>query len=227
MTAHRSPDRHHGVFETLLVLDGRLVELDAHMARLRASLETLFGAPVPDGAEDAAADAARGVPLGRLRLTVSPNGGGLTSDVRIAHVDPAVVFPQAGVRLAPLLVPGGLGAHKWADRRLLEAAETDGSVALLVDADGAVLEASRANMFIVEDGGLVTPPADGRILPGVTRARVIELLGAREEPVSKDRLAAAEEVFLSGSVRGIEPVKPGPLTRVAATDLRRHWEAAP
>ena len=69
-----------------------------------------------------------------------------------------------------------------------------------------VLEASRANVFIVEGDRLVTPPADGRILPGVTRARLLALLDVREEIVSLDRLADADEAFLSGSVRGVEAV---------------------
>jgi para-aminobenzoate synthetase / 4-amino-4-deoxychorismate lyase len=227
------------VFETLLLLDGQPVELDAHMTRLRASLNAVFGSPPPPRAEEAVLDAARDITVGRLRLTVAPNGGGvLAADVRAVPVDPAIVFPavSGGARLAPLLVPGGWGAHKWADRGPLATAEVNGSVPLVVDHDGTVLEASRANVFIVEDGAIVTPPADGRILPGVTRARLIRLLGAREEIVSLHRLSDADEVFLSGSVRGVEPVSacagtqvwtPGTGTQTAATELRRHWEGEP
>jgi para-aminobenzoate synthetase/4-amino-4-deoxychorismate lyase len=98
-----------------------------------------------------------------------------------------------------------------------------------VDEDGSVLEASRANVFVVENGSVVTPPADGRLLPGVTRARVVELAGVREEPIDLDRLHAADEVFLTGSVRGVEPVagRDGPVTRLVAGRLRRHWEERP
>jgi para-aminobenzoate synthetase/4-amino-4-deoxychorismate lyase len=206
------------------------------MARLRASLGALFGAPVPEGAREALLEAARGLRLGRARLDVAPNGSSaLTTAVRTATVDPSIVFPERGARLVPLTVPGGWGAHKWADRERLDAHATDEALPLLVDHDGTVLEASRANIFIVEDRAIVTPPADGRILPGVTRARVIELLGAREAIVSLDRLAAADEVFLTGAVRGIEPVSACRATRVwtqsavtgdAAAALRRHWEEA-
>jgi para-aminobenzoate synthetase/4-amino-4-deoxychorismate lyase len=237
MTAHGSrPDRRRGVFETLLVRDGRPVELGAHMARLRASLGAVFGAPVPAGAREALLERSHGLRLGRARLDVAPNGSGtLEADVRTAPVDPTIVFPgiEAGARLVPLTVPGGWGAHKWADRGLLDATAPERGVSLLVDHDGTVLEASRANVFIVEGGAIFTPPADGRILPGVTRARVIELLGAREEVVSLERLAAADEVFLTGAVRGIEPVSAckgarvwteGKVTDTAAAALRRHWE---
>jgi para-aminobenzoate synthetase/4-amino-4-deoxychorismate lyase len=239
MPAHVSrPDQRRGVFETLLVRDGRPVELGAHMARLRASLGALFGEPVPEGAREALLKAARGLRLGRARLDVAPDGArALTAAARGTPVDPSIVFPgpERGARLVPLTVPGGWGAHKWADRELLDAHATDDALPLLVDHDGTVLEASRANIFIVEDGAIVTPPADGRILPGVTRARVVELLGAREAIVSLDRLAEADEVFLTGAVRGIEPVSACQGTRVwaqstvtgdAAAALRRHWEEA-
>lgn len=235
MQQHRSlPDQQQGVFETLLVVDGRPVELDAHLARLGASLQTLFGAGAPPGAADAVRDEAGDLKLGRLRVTVAPNGPtGLATAVRVAPVEPSLVFPAAGVRVAPLRVPGGWGAHKWADRGPLAAAESDATVPLVVDHDDTVLEASRANVFIVESGKIVTPPTDGRILPGVTRSRLLSLLDAREEIVSLPRLVDADEVFLSGSVRGVEPVavcrrarvwKPGPVTRSAAAELRRHWE---
>jgi para-aminobenzoate synthetase / 4-amino-4-deoxychorismate lyase len=236
MAAHGSrPDRQRGVFETLLVLDGRPVELGAHMARLRASLGALFGAPIPGGAHEALLERSHGLRVGRARLDVAPTGsGGLEARVRTAPVDPAIVFPgiDRGARLVPLTVPGGWGAHKWADRELLDAHAPEGGVSLIVDHDGTVLEASRANVFIVEDGAILTPPADGRILPGVTRARVIGLLPVREEIVPLERLAAADEVFLTGAVRGIEPVSvcegarvwtEAAVTGAAAAALRRHW----
>ena len=231
------PDRRQGVFETLLVLDGRPVELAAHLDRLAASLRALFGAEVPAGSDDALRARAAGVALGRARLTVAPSdAGGLTAAVRVAPVEASIVFPAAGVSVSPLRVPGGWGAHKWADRGPLAAAESDESVPLVVDQDETVLEASRANVFIVEAGAIVTPPADGRILPGVTRSRLLSLLGAREEVVSLQRLTEADEAFLSGSVRGVEPVgacrgarvwEPGAVTRSAAHALRRHWGMKP
>ena len=107
---------------------------------------------------------------------------------------------------------------------------------LVIDADQRVLEASRANVFLVEDGQIVTPPADGRILPGVTRRRVLELATVSEEPVTLARLLAADEVFLTGSVRGVEPAygyeqltswREGPVTAGVADALRRVWGVGP
>ena len=240
MSPHRSPaDPSRGLFETLLVRDRRPVELEAHLMRLAASVATLYGAPVPDGAGERVTERAAEVELGRLRLTVTPDGDASpAADVRVAPVDPEAVFPSfdRAARLARLDVPDGLGAHKWADRSVLEEAEREDAVALVVAADGGVLEASRANVFIVEDGAILTPPADGRILPGVTRRRVLELVPVQEQAIPLDRLLAADEVFLTNSVRGIEPVRdcdgartwaPGPVTPAVAGELRRHWEMGP
>jgi para-aminobenzoate synthetase/4-amino-4-deoxychorismate lyase len=230
------------VFETLLVVDGRPLELDAHLARLESSLRALFGTPCPPAAPRLVLDHAQGAELARLRLTVAPDGdGGLGADVVVAPVEAALVMPDwdRGVELTPRVVAGGIGAHKWADRRLLAGA--DAALAprlpLLLDRDGTVLEASRGNLFVVRDGTLVTPPADGRILPGVTRHRVLLLaaeldIPVREEAVPFERLRDADGMFVTGAVRGIEPVRAcdgavvGPdeeITPLLGRELRRCW----
>ena len=73
------------------------------------------------------------------------------------------------------MLPGGLGRHKWRDRRLLQAlaAHSPGTVPLLLDTDGQVLEAAHANVWLVVGQALITPPADGRILPGVSRTALL------------------------------------------------------
>jgi para-aminobenzoate synthetase/4-amino-4-deoxychorismate lyase len=235
------PDPQRGVFETMLVVDGRPVELESHLGRLRASLEELYGTAPPAGTSELVHRHAAGLELGRLRLTVAP---ATEPEVRVAPLAPEMVFPgwDGAPLLRPLPLPGGLGAHKWADRRRVEPSEHEpGVVPLLLDADGSVLEASRGNVFLVAGGMLVTPPADGRILPGVTRRRVLALARATEVPVRErqvgySELLAADEVFLTGAVRGVEPVRgcaggtrwdEGPVTRGLARQLRRLWTAVP
>jgi para-aminobenzoate synthetase/4-amino-4-deoxychorismate lyase len=69
-----------------------------------------------------------------------------------------------------------------------------------------VLEASWGNVWIIEGGRLITPPADGRILPGVTRARLFELdVDAAEEDLTLERLREADGVFLTSALRGAVP----------------------
>jgi len=213
---HADPAR--GVFETLLVLDGEAVEVDAHLGRLADSLAALFGIELPGDANIRVADRARPLRRGRLRLTAVPSVvGSVEIAVSTAEVEEADLFPpsERGVALRTVAVEGGLGAHKWADRSLLDrlgASVKPGEVPLLLDTGGEVLEASRANVFAVRDGVLLTPPADGRIVPGIARRRTLELARAVGREVCEDRLfledlLAADEVFLTNSVRGIEPVR--------------------
>jgi para-aminobenzoate synthetase/4-amino-4-deoxychorismate lyase len=119
------------------------------------------------------------------------------------------------VALATVTIPGGLGAHKWADRRLIEAFEADVAPEqpVFCDVDGLLLEASRSNVFVVEgDGTLVTPRVGGRLLPGITRGSILAIAGrlgldVRVEEVSLERLARAREVFVSGSLGRVEAVE--------------------
>jgi para-aminobenzoate synthetase / 4-amino-4-deoxychorismate lyase len=230
------PDPHHGVFETLLVIDGRPVELDAHLTRLSASLNELFpGRPAPNFDQIDIPGVS-----GSLRITVIPVGERLVAQTSFRQLEQR---PQP-IALHSTPWPGGLGAHKWADRAWLDEAQLRlgaDALPLIVDADGAVLEASRANLFAVRDGALFTPPADGRILPGITRARVLQIaaesgLETRQGKLLGGDLLSADEVFLTGSVRGIERVASVDGTRLAgggriaaglAAELWRSWLGAP
>jgi para-aminobenzoate synthetase/4-amino-4-deoxychorismate lyase len=239
MTSHPRTDPAHGLFETLLVLDEEPVELEAHLGRLAASLESLYGSGLPADLAGEIRAEARGIALGRLRVTVA--GDGTVTELASEDVDPADFFPaDRAAKLRSLPYPGGLGAHKLADRRAL--GETRGTtVPLLVEGDGEVLEAGRANVFAAVDETLFTPRADGRILPGIARAGAIaaaaeagiEVIEAR---LDRERLLGADEVFLTGSVRGVEPAVSldgeslagaGELSRRVGAGLRRHWSRLP
>ncbi len=235
---HADPGR--GVFETMLVIAGRAVELDAHLGRLSAGVATLYGAPLPERARGLAVDGAAGLERGKLRLTVVPAARELCLRVDAEEVEPGVVFPPAtrAAALRTSVVAGGLGEHKWADRDLLDrlAAASPGELPLLLDADGTVLEASRASVFAVDGKRLLTPPTDGRILASLARRGVIEVAAEAGIETCEERLTVADllarEVFLTGSVRGIEPVASidgaapapaGELSERLAAALRRRW----
>lgn len=209
MTTAPSPDPAQGLFETLLVLDGKPVALDAHLDRLAASLAALFGATLPADLATNAAARAHGLELGRMRIVVDPAGAGATLT---QEIDAADFFPSRdrGAELRSLPCPGGLGAHKWADREFL--GEVRGEpVPLLFDGD-ELLEAGRGNVFLADGEVLRTPALDGRVLPGTARAAVIAI--ARDEGIevvegrlTRADLLSADEVFLTGSVRGVEPAR--------------------
>jgi para-aminobenzoate synthetase / 4-amino-4-deoxychorismate lyase len=202
-----------GVFTSLRVTGGHCRDLDRHLARLDDSTWRLFGKHLPPGTHAELAARLAGRPSGRLRVTACPFGGPIHLTAEVVPATPA----SAAVSLHPITIAGGLGAHKWRDRRILDHAREQAGLAadqdlLILDAGGEVLEADRANVFAVIDGVLRTPPADGRILPGITRAGVLRLaaqegIPAREEPFSSGLLQRASEVFITNSVHGIMPVQ--------------------
>jgi para-aminobenzoate synthetase/4-amino-4-deoxychorismate lyase len=217
-----------GVFTSLRVAAGYVADLDEHLARLEASTLRLYSKRLPAQlrADLAACLAQR--PSGRLRITARPVGGPL--QVTIEVVPEKSVTRTATLR--PVIVPGGLGPHKWKDRRLLAALSAGpGGVPseqlLLVDANGDVLETDRGNVFAVIDGILHTPPLDGRLLPGITRAAILRLaaeegMAVKEAPLTVDAvLKAAEEVFVTNSVGGVVGVRSGPVMESLAGRLAR------
>ena len=217
-----------GVFETLLVLDGQARELDRHLERLRSSVRALYGSQLPDGLRARVRSAGAGQALARLRIDFVP--GTPEVGVQTSPLDPGVVLGAAEVALATVAVPAGPGAHKLIDRRWLariEAAAGEGVAPLLVSRSGALLETTRANVFLLRDGELATPPLDGSILPGVIRALLLErarALGipAREVALTLADLHGADTVLLSNSLRLLERarVRPGRRSAEALARLR-------
>lgn len=83
--------------------------------------------------------------------------------------------------------------------------------ALMLTANGHIAEASAANLFIVRDGALVTPPVGDGILPGITRDSVITFardlgLEVVERSIPRSEVYIADEAFLTGTAAEIVPV---------------------
>src|SRR5207249_5414074 len=94
---------------------------------------------------------------------------------------------------------------------LAEARAAGADEALLLGPRGDAVEAATANVFVVIDGVLLTPPLAAGPLPGVTREAVLECaralgLPAKEQRLPRELVVAADEVFLTNSVAGIRPV---------------------
>ena len=94
---------------------------------------------------------------------------------------------------------------------LVEAKRKGFGNALVQDAMGNVAESATANVFIVKDGVVLTPIANGTFLAGITRARHMANLRAagvevREAVLTLDDVRAADEVFLSGNFGKVTPV---------------------
>jgi para-aminobenzoate synthetase/4-amino-4-deoxychorismate lyase len=242
-----SPDPASGVFETLLVLDRRPVDLESHLGRLAASVSCLYGSRPSARLAADVIEAAAGRPgAQRLRVHVRPAPSGtLVVELSISEAPEAFSgVPGPPVVLVPVVVPGGLGRHKWHDRRILADRRSalglgDVEQLLLVDVDGTVLETERANVFAVCGPILRTPLADSRILAGTTREVVIRAAAAMGfqvsvEPVALAELEFAEEVLLTSAIRGITPVgelranrtwRTGPATARLAEAVWASWSS--
>ncbi len=115
---------------------------------------------------------------------------------------------------------------------LVEARRAGADDAVFLNAEGHVTEATTANLWIVENGAVLTPPLAEGLLRGITRDWLFRALPDAGIPIEEavfgsDRLAAADEVFLTGTVKGVMPVttidqapvatgESGPITKRAA-----------
>jgi branched-chain amino acid aminotransferase len=244
-----------GLFETMRAYGGRVFRLGAHLDRLRRSADRV-GIRVPDGLDAAVREtlAANRLADAAVRLTVTRGAGPGVEP-------PADAAPTVVIAVRPPAAPPAEVRAAWARGRVNEHAATAGlkrlgyldaivEVAaartagsddvLFLDTAGHLAEAAYSNLFLVAEGALWTPPLGCGVLPGITRAAVLEIARAegwpvREEPLAPERLGSATEAFLTSSVREIVPLvsvggrpvgagRPGPVTarvRVRYAELVR------
>ncbi|MGA8456726.1 MAG: aminotransferase class IV [Streptosporangiaceae bacterium] len=233
-----------GVFETIKVVSGVPFALSRHLARLARSA-TGLGLSTPDleqirdGAM-AVIDSSSKPELARMRITVtggiaplgSERGGSpLTAIVAMAEAKAPAPWVDVVTVPWPRNEHGALSGLKTTSygenvRALAYANEHGGSEAIFANTAGSLCEGTGTNVFIVSEGRLITPPLSAGCLAGVTRALVIEWAGASEQDVPLSALAGADEAFLSGTTRDVQPIRcvdgqalsavPGPVTRKAA-----------
>ena len=220
--------RGRAVFETLRVYGGVPFRLSEHLERLARSARVV-GIREPDLTEferlSAVALTGAAAPDAVLRLywTPGPPGGDPVAVALVAEI-PAWIEParERGQRLLSLLSPRrsapwllagtkstSYAAHIAAE---LEAKRRGFDDALLVDADGVVLEGPVTNIWWCVGRDLFTPGLELGILAGETRATLIELAAELGHPVTEGAFVLdevvlhAEEVFTSSSVREVMPV---------------------
>lgn len=78
--------------------------------------------------------------------------------------------------------------------------------AILINTDGNIVCGATSNIFIEENGVLITPPLSDGVLAGVTRRKIIEERDVREESISTERLRAADKIYLTNSFIGLRSV---------------------
>ena len=195
-----------GLIETMRARGGRIPWLERHLARLRGSLAALgLAAPRDDIA--ALLRAAAGARDCAIRLEVHAGRAEVTT--RPVTADGSRVVVVSGEPYTPY--PHKTTAREQFGRAFAAARRAGADDALLVTRAGHVAEGTAWNLFWWEQNGggggggggaLCTPAADLGVLPGIGRARVMDLGDATEMRVPVSALAGCS-LFLVNAVRGI------------------------
>jgi D-alanine transaminase len=246
-----------GIYEVFRVYKGQLFETEAHLARLARSAQAI-SLKLPCSAEELAAYVRRlceanGLDTGIVYLQFTRGAAPRTHDFPENAVPAMMGFAKAMPRPTDKMA-NGIAAMTVPDIRWLrcdikslnllpnvlakQQAKEAGLQEAIFHRDGTVTECTSSNLMIVKDGVLCTHPADHLILHGITRSVVLRLAGScgvpvREVPFTLEELAAADEVFITGTTVEITPVVavdgravagglPGPVTR----KLQEAFEAA-
>jgi para-aminobenzoate synthetase/4-amino-4-deoxychorismate lyase len=232
-----------GPFETMGAERGDLPRWRLHLARLAAAAARL-GLPF---AEDVALRAAavelllhNGHTEDVLRLSLVPRTGRVQTVLTTRARGPSL----ACVRLLPAVVQPPVPAQPrdlklWPrpfyDAVLQQAQDGGANDGIVVAPDGEVLETATGNLWLRLRGEWVTPPLDGRVLPGIARALLLEQARRRGLPVAERRcdlgdLQRAEAMAHSNAVWGPRPAAllgAGPAAVAwVDTELRPVWRAA-
>jgi para-aminobenzoate synthetase component 1 len=227
-----------GVFETVLLVGGRPVFLAEHIDRfiVGCAFFGLAGAPRAAALRAMVSEVigSSGVADGVLQWAAWEGAAGQVEwRMRAEAPRPHMLKPEWRVDVSgvPLPILGAETAFKhlrrkaWRDA-LAAARAGGGDEVLLADAAGRIVEGAVSNVFCICGGVLRTPALTCHPLPGIVRAKVLELARELGQPVEEgivtvDDLRSAEEVFLTNSLIGIRPVvwldgrqlpAPGPVT---------------
>lgn len=222
-----------GVYEVAAVIDGRLIDNEAHLARLERSLAELRLESPVTMAEMVEIERAlvtrNGITEGLVYLQVTrgaadrdfsfPRGVRPTL-VAFAQKKNILASPAAQTGVKVITVPDlrwsrrdiksvGLLAQVLAKQAATEAGCQE---AWMMDADGFVTEGSSSTAYIITRAGvIVTRPNSSAILPGCTRRAVMALaaeqrLSVEERAFSVDEAKAAAEAFLTSASNLVLPV---------------------
>lgn len=221
-----------GFFETFRTYGGEVFLYEPHMIRLRSALaDYRIDMPYSDEEILAAIHSLyeeNGYEDGYYRLNVSAG----VHDIGLAPAEykqPNVLIFQKALNLPPVHTekdgvwlattrnePESVVRHKshqYANNvkgrlELPSLKETEG---LFVTSDGYVAEGITSNVFWVKQGELYTPSLNAGILPGTTRAFVIEMAGElglslNEGLYTQEELESAEEVFITNAIQELVPI---------------------
>jgi branched-subunit amino acid aminotransferase/4-amino-4-deoxychorismate lyase len=232
--------RGDGIFEAIRCYQGRLFQLDAHLARLQRSA-ALMHLDLPDMSEIARWARAVGEDGGDCSIRILVTRGGSDPEVdspgRVVVLWEPVSELSGAVSVRPTPAPWQSGGTAWElmgaktlsyapNMSAWRTARAEGfSDALLISRDGYVLEGPTFSVGWVVDGVVETPSLDLGILASITRMVAIEEaaglgLTVVEGRFTLDRVMDADEVFALSTLKEVSPVDrvgsapftPGPVT---------------
>ncbi|MCF8550768.1 MAG: aminotransferase class IV [Candidatus Nanopelagicales bacterium] len=228
-----------GVFETLLVTNGRAEFLDRHLDRLARSWPRIGPGEIPQssvirGVAEVLAANGEVASLARLRITATLLGDQPSILVTVVPMEPwpetttCIVLPWRANESSPLTgikstsYAANIVGMQWAQERGF-------SEGLYLNSQGFLVEGTSTNIFLVVNNEIVTPAAECGPLPGIIRGLLLENELAREMVLTETDLDNSSEMFLTSSTRGIHPVErcgervfesPGPGTTRAMAALQ-------
>jgi branched-chain amino acid aminotransferase len=240
-----------GVFETLKVTEQGAFAVRRHLNRLTRSA-TALNLPQPDHHQIREAISAvldgRDFPLGKLRITYTGGEGPLGSEA--AYGPPTLMVALAPANAAPPLTSivtapwrrnehgslTGVKSISYAGnvRTLGYAAERGRNEAIFLNTAGHVCEGTGTNIFLVFGDTIVTPPLSSGPLAGVTRELIMERTAVEERDFTLIEAKAADEAFLTSSMRDIQGIehwddhafsRTRPVTQSLATSFAEWFEA--
>ena len=236
-----------GLFETLRVHSGKAFRWDQHMERLRQGVDFLklrlpySSAQMHEFARELIKQNRMADAILRLTLSrgVGPRGystRGAERPVLVMTLHSAAPMsaestPRWTLMTSSVRIPAGepLARFKTCNKlpqimARIEAESEGADEALVLDSAGNVVEGASSNVFWIGPEGVCTPPLACGILPGVTRAVVLEIcsqlgLTSSEKMTTPALLSGRDGVFLSMSSMGIvevaavdgKPLKPSPV----------------
>lgn len=250
-----------GLFETLRAADGKVLRLDDHLHRLIASAEALglYNSYTFEQLRSAVGQVMEANTLTDARLRITLTNGplgrpeGLQSCLLVTAAE-LIAYPseyyEKGVRVSLTdyrqNAADPFAGHQTTSYGQRLAALRGAHEKLAVEAlwfttENRLAEACNANVFLVKDGVLLTPPVTTPVLPGIARRVVLEIaaqdkLPCEERPLNIKDLLQADEVFLTSMIMTILPVtsieahtvadgKPGPLTRTLMEKFQDRLES--
>jgi branched-chain amino acid aminotransferase len=224
------------VFETIRTYEGRPFALAEHIERLGQSAARVF-IELPVDAQTFAKEVQVATSAGKhpesyIRLMVTRGTGALGLDPKQAELPLRVIIVDAltppplrdyehGIKTITFQTQrfgdstsaagAKVGNYLVAVLAMREARASGAAEALVKDHSGRIIEGSTSNVFALANKTLITPPESVGILPGITRARVLEaakVLGLEVvyDALGEEQLGEIDELFISSSIRELLPV---------------------